>query len=335
MQLYVMGATFTIKLKQTEYIAYSGDEYPSCIVEIYTNDMCSKFEFNGLYLCKFHLDRIIEYIDKTLNNEFEKKVHLQFEDPHILGGPCYSPLSFEIHGHKRHELDYWKFIYNGAGGWHNSGKNVFSMCLNREDIEGLKAMLLEEMDKINWDSCGKTDYYKIEFPDIPYIESYSASKLKNEILSLCNGLRLENVMIETESLTELYNSRENHCYFSIGSTVLLYFHNFIIDFKIYASGLFHYRVIPKEKIICIEKVFDKLPSYDSPCYSEIEALFTKTFIGENIKGCEATATKYAPFGNLDESLCGELPEKLIFELSNGNKLILSGDEIEYFAITVK
>ena len=72
-----MGATFTIKLKQTEYIAYSGDEYPSCIVEIYTNDMRSKFEFNGLYLCKFHLDRIIEYIDKTLNNEFEKKVHLK------------------------------------------------------------------------------------------------------------------------------------------------------------------------------------------------------------------------------------------------------------------
>ncbi len=195
-------------------------------------------------------------------------------------------------------------------------------------------MLLEEMGKINWDACGKTNYYKIEFPDMPYIESYSASKLKDEILSLCDGLRLENVMIETESLTELYDNRENHCYFSIGSTVLLYFQEFIIDFKIYASGLFRYRVIPKEKIISVEKVFDKLPSYDSPCYSEIEFLFTKKFVGETIKNCDATSTEYAPFGNPDESLCGDLPEDLIFELSNGNRLILSGDEIEYFAITI-
>ena len=94
------------------------------------------------------------------------------------------------------------------------------------------------------------------------------------------------------------------------------------------------QVIPKEKIISVEKVFDKLPSYDSPCYSEIEFLFTKKFVGETIKDCDATSTEYAPFGNLDERLCGELPEDLIFELSNGNKLILSGDEIEYFAITI-
>ncbi len=335
MQLYARSKTFIVKLEQIEYITYEGDEFPTCRIDLYTSDAKSKFEFNGLHLCKFHLERIIEYIDKTLNNEFEKKFHLKFEDPHILGGPCYSPLSFEIYGHKRHELDYWKFIYNGAGGWHNSGKNAFSMCLNREDIEGLKKMILEEMDKINWDACGKTNYYKIEFPDIPYIESYSASKLKGEIISLCDGLRLENVMIETKSLTELYNNRENHCYFSTGSTVLLFFKHFIIDFRIYASGLFNYRVIPKYKIISIKKVFDKLPSDDSPCYSEIETLFTKKFIGENIKACEATATKYAPFGNPDESLCGELPKDLICELSNGNKLILSGDEIEYFTITVK
>ncbi len=335
MQLYVIGTTFTIKLKQTEYIAYAGDEYPSCGIEVYTNDGCSKFEFNGFQLCKFHLERIIEYIDKTLNNEFEKKVHLQFEDPCILGGHCYSPLSFEIYGHKNHASDYWEFIYNGAGGWHNSGKNVFSMCLNREDIEGLKKMLLVEMEKINWDDCGKTNYYKIEFPDIPYIDCYSASKLKNEILSLCKELKFENVMIETDSLAQLYNSRENHCYFDFGSTVLLYFQDFIIDFQIYASGLFRYRVIPKDKIISIEKVFDKLPSYNSPCYSEIESLFTKTFIGETIKDCDVTSTKYAPFGNIDESLCGELPQDLIFELSNENKLILSGDEIECFAISVE
>lgn len=335
MQLYVRGTTFTIKLKQTEYIAYESDEYPSCKVDIYTNDSRSKFEFNGLHLCKFHLERIIEYIDKTLNNEFEKKVHLQFEDPHILGGPCYSPLSFEIYGHKRHELDYWKFIYNGAGGRHNSGKNVFSMCLNREDIEGLKEMLLEEMDKINWDACGKTNYYRIEFPDIPYIESYSASKLKEEIFSICKGLKIENVMIETESLTCMSGSSSDiHCYFYMGSTILVFFEKFLIDFKIYAAGLFKYRIIPKDKIVSIEKIFGKLPSYDSPCYSEIKELFAKKFIGETVKECEVTSTEYAPFGNIDESLCGELPEDLIFELSNGNKLILSGDEIEYFAITI-
>jgi len=115
----------------------------------------------------------------------------------------------------------------------------------------------------------------------------------------------------------------------------LYFQSFVIDFKIYASGLFRYRVIPKDEITSIEKIFDKLPCHDSPCYSEIESLFTKKFVGENIKNCETTSTEYAPFGNLDKSLCGELPEKLIFILSNENKLILSGDEIEYFSITVK
>lgn len=335
MQLYG-GTTFTIKLKQSEYIAYSGDEYPSCKIEIYTNDGRSKFEFNGLHLCKFHLERIIEYIDKTLNNKFKTNVHLQFEDPYISGG--YSPLSFEIYGHKNHELDYWKFIYNGAGGWHNSGKNVFSMCLNREDIEGLKEMLLAEIAKVNWDDCGKTNYYRIEFPDIPYIECYSASRLENEILSLCKELKIENIMVETVSLTELYNNKENHCYFSIGNTVLLFFEKFIIDFQIDASGLFRYRVIHRDEVISFEKIFDKLPSYDSPvlpCYSEIESLFTKKFIGETIKNCKTTSTEYAAFGNLDESLCGELPEDLIFELSNGNKLILSGDEIEYFSISVK
>ena len=336
MQLYV-GTTFTVKLKQTEYIAYSGDEYPSCVIEIYTNDGHSKFEFNGLHLCKLHLERIIEYIDKTLNNEFEKKVDLQFEDPYILG--CYSPLNFEIYGHKNHELDYWKFIYNGAGGWHNSGKNVFTMCLNREDIKGLKEMLLEEMAKINWDDCGKTNYYRIEFPDIPYIECYSASRLENEISLLCKELKIENIMVETVSLTELYNNKENYCYFAIGNTVLLFFENFIIDFKINASGLFRYRVVPRDEIINFEKIFDKLPSscgfLDIPCYSKIESFFTKKIIGEAIKNCETTSTEYAAFGNLDESLCGELPKDLIFELSNRSKLVLSGDEIEYFSISVK
>lgn len=336
MQLYVMGTTFTIKLKQTEYIAYTGDEYPSCEIEIYINDGRSKFEFNGLHLCKLHLERIIEYIDKTLNDEFEKKVDLKFEDPHILGGPCYSPLSFEIYGHKNHELDYWNFIYNGAGGWHNSGKNIFSMCLNRDDIEGLKEMLLAEMAKVNWDDCGKTNYYRIEFPDIPYIECYSASKLKEEISSICRELKVENVMIETESLTCMSgSSSDTHCYFYTGSTILVFFENFLIDFKIYASGLFEYRIIPKDEIVSIEKIFGKVPSYNSPCYSEIEDLFAKKFIGETVKKCEVTSTKYAPFGNIDESLCGELPEDLIFELSNGNELVLSGDEIEYFSISVK
>jgi hypothetical protein len=161
MDLYCMCNAFSIKLIESNYIRFENDNDPFCGVSITASDETASFTFDGLGLHKSHLRNIISEIDNTLAGKHDEDFHLQFDDPNVIGGNCFSPISFLIHCGETHDEDYWEFIYEANGGYHNSGKTKYSFCFCTNDLKNLKEELEKEISNFNWKEHGKIEYYEI------------------------------------------------------------------------------------------------------------------------------------------------------------------------------
>ncbi len=131
------GSDFSIQLVETEYVRFENDTDPFCGISITTSDMTTSFTYDR-FLHRSHLRRIITEIDNTLAERHNKDFHLQFADPRISGGECFSPISFVIHPGNTHEEDYWEFQYKSNGGYHNSEKtmsNGVKVCFEGDSID--------------------------------------------------------------------------------------------------------------------------------------------------------------------------------------------------------
>ena len=118
-----MDSEFSMRILESKYVRFENDEDPFCGVCITASDRHTTFTFDGLGLHRSHLRRIITEIDRTLAGKYDKDFHLQFNDPNLIGGEeCFSPISFMIHCGQTHKEDYWEFLYESNGGYHNSGK---------------------------------------------------------------------------------------------------------------------------------------------------------------------------------------------------------------------
>lgn len=324
------GTKFEIRFRRFDYVAWE-NECPTVLCDVNIEDRYDTHRLEGHMLSKDAIESIVEHIDRTLNDEFTEKTDLKFNE--------YYPLRFEIYGNDDHESDYWNLICETTGGWKNSGKSSFSIGLNRDDLAGIREMIVEEMEKTDWDSCGKTNVMKIQFPDIPYKECYSAKELEAEMSKLCNNQKLLGVMVSAENFMYMNrNAESSYRRFDMGGGVTVTFENFVVDFIIHAEGLFKYRTIPLTDVKYFGSVYEKIPFDNADCYCEIDKrYFEKEFTEETVVSCETRATESAPFNNPDKSLLSdppELPERVIFNLSNGNSLQLIGDDNEYFAVYV-
>lgn len=195
MDLYCMGCSFSVKLIESNYIRYEGDKDPFCGISITASDGITSFTFDGFGLHRSHLRSIISEIDNTLAGKHNQDFHLQFADPDVIGGHCYSPISFFIHCGKTHDENYWEFVYEGNGGWHNSGKTKYSICFCIEDLKNLREELETQINNFKWSKQGRIGYYEVDLPEKEYITAYSAWELKAELLRVLAGKELKKYLL--------------------------------------------------------------------------------------------------------------------------------------------
>lgn len=339
MNLYCNSNIFSIKLVEGNYIRYEDENDPFCRISISASDSAASFQFGGLGLHRSHLRDIISEIDKTLACEHNSDYHLRFADPHVVGGDCYSPISFYIHRGNTHEEDYWEFIYEANGGWHNSGKKKYSLCLCTDDLKKLKIELETQVNRFNWDEQGKIDYYKIDLPDQEYKTSYSAAELSDELSHLLRGKTLKMMCADLHGYIDSQQYGGNKISFSCsGGPALLLFDDVAVDLFIHGEGMIQYRVFEAfdDKCIAKKRGYAPLESYNMPAYYyDLAADLSLSYEGSTVNNIEISPTTVWPFyqGWFDEEKANAsngLPNIIKFQLSNNVQICFAGDCIEYY-----
>ena len=339
MNLYVMGHEFSMKLLETEYVRFENDKDPFCGLSITASDMITTFTFDGLGLHRSHLRRIIAEIDNTLAGKHNEDFHLQFADPKVVGGKCFSPISFIVHCGKTHEEDYWEFLYNSNGGYHKSGKTQFSMCLCTDDLKNLRDELQSQIDSFNWKEHGSIEYYEIHLPEHDLKSAYSAEELRADLSSLLTAKTLKKAFVDLYGYIDSSQRKENSLDFSyMGGACLLVFDDLAIELCIHAEGMIRYHVFYDiDPSAFVKKTgFAPEDTYSSSSYFvDIAPLFTLKYENSRVKTVEVFPTDTWPFSQswFDEAKAeasGHLPNLIKFNMSNGVRVCFEGDSIEYY-----
>lgn len=339
MNLYCVRDSFFIKLIESNYIRYEGDNDPVCGISITASDGTTSFTFDGLGLHKSHLQSIICEIDNTLAGKHSQDYHLQFADPHVIGGDCYSPISFFIHCGKTHDEDYWEFVYEADGGWHNSGKMKYSMCFCTDDLKNLREELAIQINNFNWSEHGKIDYYEIALPEKDYTTAYSAAELKDRLLRLLTGKTLKKMFVNLQGHIDSSQYDDNSISFSyMGGPALLIFADIAVELSIHGEGMIRYRVFDNFDASYIVKKRGYAPedTYTSSSYFfDLSTVIALQFEDETLKTIEIESTDMWPFSQswFDEekaNASNDLPNIVKFHMSNDVQICFEGDSIEYY-----
>ncbi|MBR6209513.1 MAG: hypothetical protein IKQ69_11010 [Oscillospiraceae bacterium] len=339
MNLFVMGSDFSMRLLETKYVRFENDNDPFCGLSITTSDMTTTFTFDGLGLHRSHLRRIIAEINNTLDGKYSEEFHLQFEDPNVVGGECFSPISFIIHPGKTHEEDYWEFLYQSNGGYHNSGKTQYSMCLCTNDLKYFRDDLQSQINNFNWKEHGKIEYYEIHLPEHELETAYSAEELRSDLSSLLTGKTLRKIYVDLYGFIDSSQRTENSLDFSyMGGASLLVFEDLAVELCIHAEGMIRYHVFYDiDPGAFVKKTgFAPEETYSSNSYFfDIAPQLSLKYENSWVKEIEVIPTDTWPFSQswFDEEKAeasGHLPNLIKLNMSNGVRVCFEGDSIEYY-----
>ena len=339
MHLFVMDSDFSMRLVETKYVRFENDKDPFCGLAITASNMTTTFTFDGLGLHRSHLRRIVTEIDNTLAGKYNEDYHLQFADPRVVGGECFSPISFVIHCGQTHEEDHWEFLYESNGGYHNSGKTQYSMCLCTDDLKNFRDDLQSQIDNFNWKEHGKIEYYEIHLPEHELETVYSAEELCADLSSLLTGKTLKKILVGLYGFIDSSQHTENSLDFSyMGGASLLLFDNLAVELCIHAEGMIQYHVYDDIDPGAFVKKTGYAPedTYSSDTYFyDIAPLLTLKYENSWVKSVEVFPTDTWPFSQswFDEAKAeasGHLPNLIKLNMSNGVRVCFQGDSIEYY-----
>ena len=341
MNLYVMGSDFSVRLLETEYVRFENDKDPFCGLSIEASDMTTTFTFDGLGLHRSHLSRIITEIDNTLAGKHNEDFHLKFADPRFIGSEVFSPISFVIHCGQTHEEDYWEFLYESNGGYHNSGKTLYSVCLCTDDLKLFRDDLQSQIDNFNWKEHGKIEYYEIHLPEHELETSYSAEELCANLSSLLTGKTLKKVFVGLYGFIDSSQYTENSLDFSyMGGVCLLLFDGLAVELCIHAEGMIQYHVYyDVDPSAFVKKTgFAPEDTYSSDFYFyDIAPLLSLKYENSQVMTVDVFPTDTWPFPQkwFDEEKAeasGYLPNLIKLNMSNGVRVCFEGNSIEYYSM---
>ena len=334
-----MGHDFSMRLIETKYVRFEYEKDPFCGISIATSDMTTSFTFDRLGLHKSHLKRIIAEIDNTLAGKHNEDLHLQFADPRIAGGDLFSPISFVIHPGQTHEEDYWEFQYKSNGGYHNSGKTQYSVCLCTDDLKNFKDDLQSQIDNFNWEEHGKIEYYEIRLPEHEPETVYSAEELCADLSGFLAGKTLKKIFVSLRGFIDSSQRTENSLDFSyMGGEILLLFDDLAVELYIHAQGMIQYHVYEDidPNVFVKKRGFAPEDTYSNDSYfCDIAPLLALKYENSRVKTVEVFPTDTWPFSQswFDEAKAeasGHLPNLIKLSMSNGVRVCFEGDIIEYY-----
>ena len=200
--------------------------------------------------------------------------------------------------------------------------------------------------EIQYDENIKYHYYRITGLPDNWKWCYSARDLQKELNQLTKGLVLNNLYVYLDNyLDSRGDNRKCLNLAFIGGYVLLIFNKLAVAFALHVEGMVEYSIFSPSQIH-IEEKYDYIPDRYDPSYADLielkdyfeeeysekrvikaEVKHTDTW-GFHLEGFDVECAKKAADAN-------DLPERIVFHLSNDVQLKLICDDLEYCYIIVE
>lgn len=311
----------TVKINPLpHYNKYDSSDYVLCGIDFYitcnrtNHHFCSESSNNCI---KELLNEIEDYLSGKLSSDTE----LCYYVPWIAGNHCY-PYSFKINS-----LDSWSFRYKRN---QNDAEFDFECDISKDDVLSLQAQIKEQFSKIDWDSLGQTPLYTFDFPDKEFEWCYSAKAFCKSLNNLCLGKSIKTIYVSATNYADPLRVEENYVHYYVGSELIIQFDDILLDLLIFAGGLFRWRWFDSNEYTMSGPTIKFIDDGDEEfcdignAYGAFKADYTT-----KISAISVNDTEYWPWSakGFDKSKLGdpiELPETILFELSNNYTLSLHG-----------
>ena len=270
---------------------------------------------------------LLAEIEAYLSGELSAGTELFYPVPWIMGGEIVYPYSFLVK-----EADGWVFRYK-----RNQCDEVFDFeCkLDRDDLLFLQEQTLSQFSEMDWDSLGKTEIYRFDFPERAYEWCYSAKAFSNELNKLCTGRSIQKIYVSAENYASPISVEENYVNYYLGSEVRLQFKGFLVDLLILAEGLFRWRVFRNEEYKVVGPTLRFIEDEADFCdIGDVYGEFTGEYTDYDIEQIVVDPIDYWSWTpkDFDESKLGklvELPKTIYIHLSNNYVSSLCGYDDDF------
>lgn len=283
--------------------------------------------YDGRFECtNIILKQILKKADEFLTGQIKSEERLAFEIPYIVGGYVYYGYFFDIIPDS-----HWVFNFT-----HNySAENLqieYSCEVSRDQIEAMRGSLMKQMDAFDWNNYGKTEFYEFVFPEKDYQWCYSAKKLEQDLRAILIGDRLRKIYVGGLNFEEPLHVEDDFVGYYLGSQVCMEFEERIVDIHACASGLFQIRTF-QTKEVSKTRYFDFMKDEDA-VLCDTAYPFVTSYTDKKILDVDVISTDCWPWDptNFQESELGnpvELPESIVFTLTNGTKLSITGYDDDF------
>lgn len=317
-----MCNTITVKITPLQYYnKYASSDYILCRVDFDINFNGSNHHFRS-ESSNNCIKELLSEIEDYLSGKLSPDTELCYYVPWIMGDHCVYPYSFKINS-----SDSWSFRYKRN---QNDAEFDFECEINRNDVISMRNQIKEQFSKIDWDSLGKTPLYTFDFSDKDFEWCYSAKAFFESLNKLCLGKSIKTIYVSATNYADPLHVEENYVNYYVGSELIIQFEDILLDLLIFAEGLFKWRVFDKSEYTSNGPILKFIEDGDEEfcdignVYGAFKADYTAV-----INEVQVDKTDCWPWeaNGFDESKLGnpiELPETILFRLSNNYTLALHG-----------
>ncbi|MBR5270121.1 MAG: hypothetical protein IKU21_06420 [Anaerotignum sp.] len=303
------------------YNKYVSSEYTLCGIDFFIALNGKEHHFRS-ESSDTSLKDLLSRIDDYLSGESFDNTELYYPIPWIMGGDLAYPYSFEIKDEST-----WSFRYKN-----NQCDEEFDfVCeLDRNDIVSMQLQIQSQFSEMDWDSLGKTEIYRFDFPEKEYEWCYSANAFSDALNKLCVGRSIQKIYVSAADYADPLSVQENYVNYYLDSEVVIQFEGFLLDLLILAEGLFQWRGFQREEYRISGPTLRFIEGDEDFCdigdvYGEFTGEYRDCGIEQVVvKHTDCRAWKPQDF---DESEIGkpvELPKMVCIHLLNGYVLSLYG-----------
>ena len=318
----MMAYNMIVKIDTFEFeTRYASQEYVECGLSIHFEETGREFKFvfdNG------SLKEILSEVDMYFNGAISQNTETVYFVPWVAGNCVVYPLTFLIDVEKRT----WLFRYKSC---QNNSDFDYIYEMNEDEVRSMYNQIKKQYEAIAWNVLGKSELYTFDFSEKEYQWCYSAKRFEALFAEIAFNQEIRAIYVSAANYRDPLKVEENFVNYYIGSEIVIELDDIIIDLLIYAQGLYQWRCFDKKDVAIIGPRLDFIEDGDEE-FCKIEDVyhaFEFEYLNSRIKAVSVEKTSYIPWcphgfdkSKLDDPI--ELPENLIFELENGNRLSFLG-----------
>lgn len=315
--------------KHPHYVKFKNSDYYLAIIQFDIVQDGIPFDngYRGRYECSDKgLKKLLGALNSFLAGKATKNGCISFEIPYVIGGFVRYQYYFDAVTEENLEDSYWMFRITP-----NFSAEIrqveYEYRLDYEQLKALRNSLASQINRFDWENCGKTEYFRFELPERSYEWCYSAKGLEDRLNRTFTGDRLSTIYVSGLNYADPLRVEDNFVNYYLGSQVYLEFENKHADILACAQGLFKLRVFDNSEVKMI-RFFDQMEDPDD-VLCDTGDVFSISYSGCLLQKVRVESTEYWPWApaKFDKSKLSdpvELPSSLHFDLDNHKTLTIAG-----------